>query len=53
MNKKALVTGASRGIGFAVAESFARAGYTVFATYNKTENTLPALSERLAEEGFS
>ena len=50
--KKVLVTGASRGIGYKVAESFARCGYEVFATYNKTENTLPALAEALRNDGF-
>ncbi len=50
--KKVLVTGASRGIGYCVAESFAKCGYEVFATYNKTENTLPTLSEELRKEGF-
>ena len=51
MNKTVLVTGASRGIGLSVAELFAREGYTVYATYNKTEDTLPPLAERLAREG--
>ncbi len=50
---KVVVTGASRGIGFAVAESFARAGYEVFATYKNTTDTLPDLAERLRADGFS
>ncbi len=51
MKKKVLVTGASRGIGLATAELFARSGYTVYATYNTTCDTLPPLSESLALEG--
>ncbi len=53
MKKTVLVTGASRGIGFCIAETFARHGYRVFASYNKTSDTLPSLSESLAAEGFS
>lgn len=52
MPKKVLVTGASRGIGYAAARAFAEKGYTVFAVYNKTKDTLPALSEQLSENGF-
>ncbi len=48
-----LVTGASRGIGYAVAEAFARRGYTVFATYHNTEDPLNALSDELNAEGFT
>ncbi len=53
MKKNVLVTGASRGIGYCIAETFARCGYNVFATYNKTADTLPALSEKLSAENFS
>lgn len=48
-----VVTGASRGIGYCIAESFARHGYEVFATYKNTSDTLPALAEKLKAEGFS
>ena len=53
MKKTVLITGASRGIGYCIAETFARCGYKVFATYNKTEDTLPALSAKLSSENFS
>ncbi|MBR5543043.1 MAG: 3-oxoacyl-ACP reductase FabG [Oscillospiraceae bacterium] len=48
-----IVTGASRGIGLSIAESFARRGDRVFATYKNTTHTLPALSESLQKDGFS
>ncbi len=48
---KVLVTGASRGIGYATARAFAERGDTVFATYKSTDDTLPALAkENLAGE---
>ena len=43
MSKKVLVTGASRGIGFAIAKVFVERGYTVYATYRNTKDTLSAL----------
>lgn len=52
MSKTVFVTGASRGIGYCIAEAFARHGYRVFAGYNKTADTLPKLSEKLSAEGF-
>jgi NAD(P)-dependent dehydrogenase (short-subunit alcohol dehydrogenase family) len=47
-NRRALVTGASRGIGLAVAESFARRGAAIAITGRKIEN-LEAAAGRLRE----
>jgi len=38
--KTILITGASRGIGFAIAKKFADSGYNVFAHYNKNKISL-------------
>ena len=46
----ALITGASRGIGAAVAEAFARAGYRLFLTCSRTLPKLEALAVRLTTE---
>ena len=43
MNKVVLVTGASRGIGRSIAIELARAGYSVVANYNKSEEAAKAL----------
>ena len=48
----ALVTGASKGIGFACARAFARAGATV-AIVSRDAGRLEAARERLANEGLS
>lgn len=49
--KVALVTGGSRGIGAAVAEKFARSGYTVIVNYFNSEQCALQLQRRLNGEG--
>jgi len=51
--KTILITGASRGIGYAVATSFAQNGYIVYANYNKHPNALNQLSEQFSEDGYT
>ena len=53
MNKTALITGASRGIGKAIAIEFARNGYNVLANYNNSEKEASELEKMLTEEGYS
>lgn len=47
MNKTVLVTGASRGIGAAIAEAFAHAGCPLIITCSRSKDALFALKERL------
>ena len=51
MNKIALVTGSSRGIGAAAAAALARAGYAVCMNYNEHPEPAYALAETLLAEG--
>lgn len=47
MNKTVLITGASRGIGKAAAEAFAKAGYDIAVNYNKSEDAALSLCAEL------
>lgn len=47
--RTALITGASRGIGAAIAEAFAQNGYNLILTCDKTFDRLTSLSVRLAD----
>ncbi|HAI86014.1 MAG TPA: 3-oxoacyl-ACP reductase [Firmicutes bacterium] len=51
MVKTVLVTGASRGIGYATARLFAANGYTVYANYRSSPRSLNLLSEDLSKCG--
>ena len=53
MNKTVLVTGASRGIGRAVAAAFARNGYNVAVNYNHSEEAARKLCEELKTLGVN
>ena len=49
--KSVLITGASGGIGLAIAEAVAKEGYTVVAHYNKNSASIDALAERIRANG--
>lgn len=48
---KVLITGASRGIGYAMAALFAQKGYLVYANYHKSPDPLKILAESAAKQG--
>ena len=50
-NKTAVITGASKGIGKAIAEAFAHNGYNVVINYNKSENDAVILKDTLTKQG--
>ena len=50
MARKVLITGASRGIGRATAEAFAKEGYELYLTCIKSESALKALQTELSEK---
>ncbi|TBR37415.1 SDR family oxidoreductase [Marinomonas agarivorans] len=51
MNKIALITGSSRGIGAATAKLFAEKGYIVCLNYNKNENAANEVATSIQEKG--
>lgn len=52
MEKIAIVTGASRGIGKEIAKELARNGLKVIANYNKSEEKAKELQKELLQEGI-
>ena len=52
MEKIALVTGASKGIGRACAKELAKNGIKVIANYNKSEDMAKKLKEELLKENI-
>lgn len=53
MNKTAIVTGGSRGIGAAIVSFLALEGYNVVLNYNKSEEIAKKLQEEFTSNGYS
>ena len=53
MNKTAIVTGGSRGIGAAIVKMLAEKGYNVILNYNKSEEIAKKMQEEFTQNGYS
>lgn len=53
MNKTAIVTGGSRGIGAAVVDLLAREGYNVVLNYNKSDEIAKSMKEQFTNSGYN
>ena len=53
MNKTAIVTGGSRGIGATIVDSLAKEGYNVVLNYNKSEETAKKMKEEFTNSGYN
>jgi len=53
MKRSVIITGASRGIGRAIAEVMASNGFHVLINYNRSEDAAVELKEKLIRQGFS
>ena len=53
MNKTAIVTGGSRGIGAAIVEEIAKNRYNVVLNYNKSEDNAKKIQKELTDKGYS
>ena len=51
MSKTVVITGAAKGIGKAIAKTFAYSGYNVCINYNTSEEEAKSLCEELAKDG--
>lgn len=53
MNKTAIVTGGSRGIGAAIVEMLTQGGYNVVINYNKSEEVAKKMKEEFTSKGYT
>ena len=53
MNKTAIVTGGSRGIGAAIVDILVKEGYNVVINYNKSEEMAKKMKEEFTSKGYN